>query len=76
VRATLTVDRTLATPALSARLERVLSGLGTSATVRLLEVQPAHVLLELTVSSASGDAQAAMLWLALAELETVKQEQR
>ncbi|MEW5740566.1 MAG: mechanosensitive ion channel family protein [Myxococcota bacterium] len=76
VRATLTIDRALATPALSARLERVLAGLGTSATVRLVEVQAAHVLLELTVSSATGDAQAAMLWLALAELEALKQEQQ
>lgn len=76
VSATLTVDRALATPALSARLERVLAGLGTSATVRLVEVQPGHVTLELTVSSATADAQAAMLWLALAELEAVKQEKQ
>jgi small-conductance mechanosensitive channel len=74
VTASLTVDRALATPALAARLERVLGGLGTSPVVRLLDVEATHVTLELTVSSAAADARSAMLWLALGEVEAAKQE--
>lgn len=74
VTASLTVDRALATPALATRLERVLGGIGTSAVVRLVNVEAAHVTLELTLSSAAADARSAMLWLAIAEVEAAKQE--
>jgi small-conductance mechanosensitive channel len=74
VTASLTVDRALATAALATRLERVLSSLGTSPVVRLLDVEATHVTLELTVSSAAADARSAMLWLALGEVEAAKQE--
>lgn len=74
VTASLTVDRALATAALATRLERVLSSLGTSPVVRLLDVEATHVTLELTVSSTAADARSAMLWLALGEVEAAKQE--
>lgn len=76
VTASLTVDRALATPALATRLERVLGGIGTSAVVRLVNVEATHVTLELTLSSAAADARSAMLWLAIAEVEAAKQEKQ
>lgn len=74
VTVSLVVERALATPALATRLERVLGNIGTSVTVRLVDVGATHVTLELMLSSAAADARSAMLWLALAEVETSRRE--